>query len=551
MSLTVVIADTLPPVAVEAITRHGWHAVVTAGQPPDALHAALGTADALVVRSATKVTADLIARAPRLRVIARAGTGVDTIDVPAATARGIVVMNSPGANAVSVAELTMGLMLSLVRRLPAADASMKAAEWQKSRFSGWELRGRTLGLVGFGKIGQEVARRARAFEMTVVAHDPYISGDVARDLGVTLVDLDDVMARADVLSLHAPRSAETRHLIDRERLAKCRPGLFLINTARGELVDSAALLEALESGRVRGAALDVHEVEPPTDHALPSHPNVIATPHIAASTEEGQERASLEAVGAMCEFLLSGRIRNAVNAPAVPPELHERLAPFIDVAARLGRFAGRMAGAPMVGVGVRTYGALTGLPAAPLTDAALTGVFDAIGVSHVTVINARGTAADRGVEVVESQSSRAHRYGDAISLKLHTTAGECWLEGTSIAAGQPRLLRVGDVLLDAPLSGTILLVENDDQPGVVGAVGTLLGSRGVNIATFNLGRSGGAAVGIVTVESASLEDESARSAIADALSALPGVRRVRWIDVEGRRAPGTNSADEWMERMSE
>lgn len=532
----IVVADTLPPVALDAMARFGWHVDVTSGQPPATLHAALAAADALVVRSATKVTADLIARAPRLRVIARAGTGVDTIDVTAATARGIVVMNSPGANAVSVAELTMGLMLSLVRRLPAADASMKAAQWQKNRFSGWELRGRMLGLVGFGKIGQEVARRARAFEMTVVACDPYISGDVARDLGVTLLDVDDVIARADVLSLHAPRAPETHHLINRERLAKCRPGLFLINTARGELVDSAALLEALESGRVRGAALDVHEVEPPTDHALPSHPNVIATPHIAASTEEGQARASLEAVGAMCEFLSSGRIRNAVNAPTLPPELHNRLAPFVDVAARLGRFAGRVADAPMIGVGLRTYGALTGLPVAPLTDAALAGIFDAIGVSGVTVVNARRTAADRGVEVIESQSSRAHRYGDAISLKLHTTAGECWLEGTAVA-GQPRLLRVGHVVLDAPLAGTILLIENDDRPGVVGAVGTLLGAHGVNIATFNLGRSGGAAVGVVTVESAALEDDAAGREIAAALASLPGIRRVRWIDVEQRREP--------------
>lgn len=535
MPLKIVVADKLPSVALDAIHALGWETAVTTGQPVEALHAGLADADGLVVRSATKVTADLIGRAPRLRAIARAGTGVDTIDVAAATARGIAVMNSPGANAVSVAELAMGLMLSLVRKLPAADASMKAAEWQKNRFSGWELRGRTLGIVGFGKIGQEVARRARAFEMTVVAHDPYISADVARDLGVTLLDLDDLIGRADILSLHAPKSNETRHLLNDARLAACRPGVFIVNTARGELVDSSALLAALESGHVRGAALDVHEVEPPTDHRLPSHANVIATPHIAASTEEGQERASLEAVSAMCDYLQTGRIRNAVNAPALSPELHSRLAPFIEVAHRLGRFAGRMAGAPVVGAGVRTYGALVDLPAAPLTDAALTGVFEAIGVSDVTVINARRTAAERGVEVIESQSSRQHRYGNAISLKLHLSGdgrpGEVWIEGTAIGGGQPRLIRVGDVVLDAPLAGSIIVVENDDQPGVVGAVGTALGTHGVNIATFSLGRAGGSAVGVVNVESPSLDDDRTRQRITGTLAALPGVRRVRWIDL--------------------
>ncbi len=530
----IVVADSLPAVALDAVRAEGWRLTVTAGQPADALHRALADADGLVVRSATKVTANLLARAPRLRVIARAGTGVDTIDVPAATARGIVVVNSPGANAVSVAELALALMLSLVRHVPAADASMKAGEWQKSRFSGYELQGRTLGLVGFGKIGQEVARRARAFEMRVIATDPFISDDVARELGVTLVGLDDLVAQADVISLHAPRSADTRHLIDRERLGQCRRGVYLVNTARGELVDSSALVDALTSGRVAGAALDVHETEPPTDRRLQSLPNVVATPHIAASTEEGQERAGLDAVGALCDFLTSGRLRNAVNAPTLPRELYERLSPFIDLARRLGRCAGRLADAPITGLGVRTYGGLVSLPAAPLTSAALAGVFASIGVSDVTAVNARHMAASRGVEVIESHSSRTHPAGDAISLKLHTTAGERWLEGSVFPGAPPRLLRIGEVVLDTPLAGTLLIVQNDDQPGVVGAVGTVLGRHGLNIGSFNLGRSGGGAAGVVSVDNGGRIGDAERQAVHDDIAALPAVRDVRWIDVQAR-----------------
>jgi D-3-phosphoglycerate dehydrogenase len=311
----IVVADDFPKSALALLTSPGWQVDARSGRTPDQLKADLAIADALVVRSATKVTADVIAAAPKLRAIARAGTGVDNVDVPAASARGIVVMNAPGANSISVAELAMAQILALARKLPAADASMKQGVWDKKSFSGEEVRGKVLGLAGLGRIGQAVARRARAFEMTVIAHDPLIAAAVAADLGVELVSLDDLCRRSDYLSLHMPANADTRHLFNADRLAMCKKGLRLINTSRGELIDSAALAAAIQSGHIGGAALDVFEQEPTTDHTLQKLPQVVASPHIAASTREGQEAVGIETATALRDFLATGVIRNAVNGP--------------------------------------------------------------------------------------------------------------------------------------------------------------------------------------------------------------------------------------------
>ena len=414
----IVVADQLPASAVERLNRPGWSVVMTAGKDAAVRDAALATADALVVRSATKVTSALIAKAPKLRVVARAGTGVDTIDVDAATARGILVINAPGANSVSVAELAMGQALALVRHLAAADASMKVGQWEKSKFTGDELSGRTLGLVGFGRIGREVAQRARAFDMTVITADPFLSAEAAVAGGVELVSLDDLLARADVISLHAPSTAETRHIINSETLAKVKKGARLINTARGELIDTAALIEALKSGRLSGAAIDVYDVEPPTDPTLQSLPQVLATPHIAASTREGQERVGIDTVEALCEFLERGIVRNAVNAPALAPAVAARLGPMLPAAQRFGQVASSLLPGPLTGVGVRVYGELAALPSRPVADAILTGLFSGMLAEGVSPVNVRAIAGDRGVEVVESQSSRPHDHVDVVSLKL-------------------------------------------------------------------------------------------------------------------------------------
>jgi D-3-phosphoglycerate dehydrogenase / 2-oxoglutarate reductase len=317
--MLIVVADDLPVTALELLRAEGWTVDSRSGRTPEQLSADLATADALVVRSATKVTPAIIAAAPRLRAIARAGTGVDNVNVEAASARGIVVMNAPGANSISVAELAMAQLLALARKLPAADASMKAGKWDKKSFMGEEVRGKVLGLAGLGRIGRAVARRAQAFEMTVIAHDPLISATVAAELGVELVSFDELCARADYLSLHMPSTPQTKKIFNAERLALCKKGLKLINTARGDLIDEAALADAIRSGHIGGAALDVYTSEPTTDHALQQLPQVVASPHIAASTREGQELVGVETASALRDFLKTGVIRNSVNFPSVAP----------------------------------------------------------------------------------------------------------------------------------------------------------------------------------------------------------------------------------------
>jgi D-3-phosphoglycerate dehydrogenase len=312
----IVVADDLPASALDLLRAEGWAVDARSGRAPDQLKADLANADALVVRSATKVTADIIAAAPKLRAIARAGTGVDNVHVESATARGIVVMNAPGANSISVAELALAQILALARKLPAADASMKQGVWDKKSFIGEEVRGKTLGLAGLGRIGLAVARRARAFEMVVIAHDPFVSSEIAEELGIQMVSLDELCARADYLSLHLPSTPETRRIFDATRLALCKKGMRIINTARGELIDEAALVAAIQSGHIGGAAIDVYEAEPTRDHTLQKLPQVVASPHIAASTREGQELVGLETAAALRDFLKTGVIRNSVNFPA-------------------------------------------------------------------------------------------------------------------------------------------------------------------------------------------------------------------------------------------
>ena len=361
--MKIVIADDLPRSAVALLNEQpGWIVDATPGRPLPELLAAVADADALVVRSATKVTREVIAAAPALRVIARAGTGVDNVDLDAASARGIIVMNAPGANSISVAELAMGQLLALARHLPAADAAMKAHKWEKKKFAGGELRGKTLGIVGLGRIGQEVAARARSFEMQIVAHDPFISAELAAQVGAKLGTLDEVFAAADYLTLHLPVTPQTRHLVNAERLAKAKKGIRIINTARGELIDDAALAAALDSGQVGGAALDVFQQEPPTDWSLAERPTVVASPHIAASTGEAQELVGVETAAAVRDYLRDGIIRNAVNFPSLSADDFRRLQPWIVLAERLGSLVAQMGEARTTGVGVRYYGELATRP---------------------------------------------------------------------------------------------------------------------------------------------------------------------------------------------
>jgi D-3-phosphoglycerate dehydrogenase len=519
--MKITVADDLPSSAIALLQREQWTVDARSGRSPAELAADLEDADALVVRSATKVTCDLIAAGKQLRAIARAGTGVDNVDVAAASARGIVVMNAPGANSISVAELTMALLLALARKVSAADASMKQGKWDKKSFLGEEVRGKTLGLAGLGRIGREVARRARAFDMTVIAHDPFINASVARDLGIELVSLDDLCQRAHYVSLHMPATPETRHTFDATRLAACRKGLKLINTARGDLIDEAALADAIESGHIGGAALDVFQDEPTKDHRLQKLPQVVASPHIAASTREGQELVGVETATALRDFLKTGVIRNAVNFPSLAAEEFQKLQPFVRVARMLGALLGQMGAAPIEGVSVRYYGELASGPNPLIVSSVLQGLLRTVISTPVTPVNARAIAAERGIDVTESHSPRPRSYTSLLSVRLHTAEGDRWVEGT-VVHDEAHLALLNGVQVDAPLGGSMILLMNNDTPGVIGAVGTILGRYGINIANFALGRNERGAVGVVSVDD---EDGTALTkAVMDEIRAVAPVK---------------------------
>ena len=512
----IVIADSLPATAADALRAAGWSVDTKSGRKPDELARDLANADALIVRSATQVTAQLIAAAPKLRVIARAGTGVDNVDVPAATARGILVMNAAGANSISVAELAVGLMLAMARAIPAADASMKQGVWDKKRFMGSELRGKVLGVVGFGRIGREVAARARAFGMDTIAYDPFIASRAADAAGVPLVELSDLLARADVISLHVPALPETRHMINADSLARMKKGVRIVNTARGELIDDAALAAAIQSGHVAGAALDVFDPEPPTDNRLTSLPQVIATPHIAASTVEGQELVGNETALQVRDYLKDGIIRNAVNFPSVPPDDVPRLRPYLELATRLGALAAQLQPDRAEEIGIRYYGPLMTEYENVIGSAVLAGALSKVAI--VTAVNARAVASERGIEVVESRSTRARDYMHVISVRLRSGQRERRVEGIVIEPTGPRLSALDGVPIEAPLAGTLIVMANEDRPGVIGGVGTTLGKHGVNIASFALGRDQSGAVGVITVD----ESPALGAAVKD-LRGLPAV----------------------------
>jgi D-3-phosphoglycerate dehydrogenase len=522
--LKIVVADDLPDSAIDLLRAEpGWRIDAGSGRPAAQLLHDLADADALLVRSATKVTADLLAAAPQLRIVGRAGTGVDNIDMNAASGRGILVVNAPGANSISVAEQAFALMLSLARSVPAADRAMKDGKWEKKRFVGTELRGKTLGIAGLGRIGQEVATRARAFGMRIIAHDPFISQDIAAAIGAELLSLDDLFATADFVTLHLPSTPATRHLLNDERFARMKPGIRIINTARGDLIDEAALGRAIEKGIVAGAGLDVFEREPPADWTLARLPQVVATPHIAASTEEAQELVGLDTAAAVRDFLRDGLVRNAVNFPSVHPDELKRLQPWIRLADYLAAIVAQMGTARIEGLGLRYYGALAETRASDiLGSSAAAAVLRPILSGGVSIVNARSAARERGIEIVETRSARARHFTSLVSIKLHTSGGERWAEGTVFGPNSPRLVSVRGVPVEAPLAGTLLIIENDDRPGVIGEVGTILGSHGVNIANFALGRGESGAIGVVNVDE-DARDASSLDAAVEAIRRVPAV----------------------------
>jgi len=526
--MKIVVSDELPETALAILRKEGWEVDARTGRKPEELAKDLADADALIVRSATKVTKDLLAAAPVLRIIGRAGSGVDNIDMPAASGKGVLVVNAPGANSIAVAEQALALMLSLARSVPAADQAMKAGKWEKKKFMGTELRNKVLGIAGLGRIGQEVAARARSFGMTIIAYDPYISADVAASIGVELRSLDELCAESDYLTLHMPSTPETKNLFNDERFARCKKGIRIVNTARGELIDEAALCRAIESGIVGGAGIDVFQKEPPVDWTLPQMAKVVATPHLAASTEEAQEQVGLDTANAVRDFLARGVVRNAVNFPTVPADELQRLQPWLRLAEGLAAVVSQMGPARVEQIGLRYYGALADNRAAELLAAsAAAGVLRPILSGGVSVVNARAAARERGIEIAETRSTRPRDFASLVSLKLHTSDGERWAEGTVFEPNNPRLVSVRGVNVEAPLTGSLLIISNDDQPGVIGEVGSILGKHGVNIANFALGRNETGAVGVVNVD----EESSQANALAAAVDAIRKISAVRdaWL----------------------
>jgi D-3-phosphoglycerate dehydrogenase len=491
----------------------------------------VGEFDALVVRSATKVTRALLSEPGRLRVIGRAGVGVDNVDVDAATERGILVVNAPTANLTSAVEHTFALLLALARRLPAADASMKRGEWDRKSFVGVELHGKTLGIVGLGRIGQRVAARARGFEMKVAAFDPFTDPELAARLGVEMLSLDELLAAADVVTLHTPLTRETRHLIDATRLARTKPGALIVNCGRGGVVDEAALLAALESGRIAGAAIDVFETEPPTSFELARHPRVVATPHIGAQTGEAQERIAIETATTVIAALGGEMPAAAVNLPFVPAGA--RTQPLLRLAERLGELAATLAGPPLALLEAELAGG-AGDDLVPVSVAVLKGAL-AGPDRPVNYVNAEWVAAERGVAVTRRAAPASADYPQLVRVRAE---GERRIElaGALFGAGEPRVVEFLGYRLEFSPRGRLLVIENRDVPGVVGGVGTLLGAAGVNIAEIHLARvrETGSALAVLRL------DQAPDYSLLERLRELPGIESARAFDLGS--APGEVAA---------
>ncbi len=486
-AMKIVLAEKVSPATLAVFAAEpGWE-VLTHDKLPNGLEAALADADALVVRSAVQADDKLMEHAPKLRVIGRAGVGVDNIDAEAATRRGIVVMNTPGANAIAVAELTIGLMLALARKLPAANSTMHAGKWEKKSLQGVELRGKTLGILGLGRIGLEVAKRARGFGMEIVGSDPFVSAAVARENGIALVTLDELFAKADYLTLHVGLTPQTAGIVNAKTLAAMKKGVRIINCARGELVEDAALVEALKSGHVGGAALDVFTVEPPKDSPYATLDNVILTPHIAGSTAEAQEAVGIQIARQVREYLKLGVVQNAVNLPSLSHEEYVQLAPYIDLAGRLGSFLAQTGKGGIDSILIHYSGALAEAKTDLVRNAAIEGLLR--GSENVNRINATAVAQERGIRVHE-EKPETHRGGAAtvLAIELHGAWGKSHAVATVIHGEQPRLLEFDGIDIEAPLEGNLLVCRNLDVPGVIGKIGTTLGEHGVNIANFALGR---------------------------------------------------------------
>jgi D-3-phosphoglycerate dehydrogenase / 2-oxoglutarate reductase len=518
----VLISDQMDPSAANILRNNGVEVDERPGLSKDELKAIIGEYDGLAIRSATKVTADVLDAATNLKVIGRAGIGVDNVDVSAATARGIVVMNTPFGNSITTAEHAVALMFALARELPQADSSTQAGKWEKNRFMGVELTSKTLGLIGAGNIGSIVADRALGLKMKVVAYDPFLTPERAVDLGVEKVDLDALLARADFITLHTPLTDQTRNILSRENLTKTKKGVRIINCARGGLIDEAALKELLESGHIAGAALDVFVEEPAKANPLFGTPGFVATPHLGASTTEAQVNVAIQVAEQISDYLVRGGVTNALNMPSLSAEEAPRLRPYMELAEKLGSLVGQVEGRQIQSVAIEVEGAAAQLNQKPVTGAVLAGLMRVYS-DTVNMVNAPFLAKERGLDVREIRHDREGDYHTLVRVTVTTPEGEKSVAGTLFGNAAPRLVDMFGISIEAELQGEMIYIVNEDAPGFIGRLGTTLGEAGVNIGTFHLGRraAGGEAVALVSV------DQHVEDGLVRRLGELPGVKRVK------------------------
>jgi len=491
------------------------------GKDKDKLAEIIGDYDGLAIRSATKATAKIIGKASKLKVIGRAGIGVDNVEIPAATAKGIIVMNTPFGNSITTAEHAITMMLALAREIPQADASTQAGKWEKNRFMGVEITGKTLGVIGCGNIGSIAADRAQGLKMKVIAFDPFLSPERAADLGVEKVDLEELLKRADFITLHTPLTDKTKNIIDAAAIAKMKKGVRIINCARGGLVDEAALREMLDSGHVAGAALDVFAEEPAKDNVLFGAPNFICTPHLGASTNEAQVNVALQVAEQLSDYLVNGGVTNALNMPSLSAEEAPKLRPYMALAESLGSLVGQLTTGTIPRISIHAEGVAAELNIKPIVAAVLAG-FMRVHSDTVNMVNAPFLARERGMEVREVKTERAGDYHTLIRVSVKTDAGERSVAGSLFGNGEPRLVELFGIKVEAELKGHMLYIVNEDVPGFIGRLGTLLGENAINIGTFNLGRreAGGEAVLLLSV------DSPVPGSVLEAARGLAGVKRV-------------------------
>lgn len=523
----VLVSDKLSPTAVQIFKDNGVEVdyLPDLGKDKDKLAEVIGQYDGLAIRSATKVTQKIVDAAANLKVIARAGIGVDNVDIPAATAKGIIVMNTPFGNSITTAEHAISLMMALARQIPEADASTRAGKWEKNRFMGVEVTNKILGVIGCGNIGSLAAERAIGLKMKVIAYDPFLTPDRAVDLGVEKVELDDLLARADFITLHTPLTDSTRNILSKENIAKTKKGVRIVNCARGGLIDEAALKEALEAGQVAGAAIDVYAEEPAKENALFDVPNVICTPHLGASTTEAQENVALQVAEQISAYLMTGEITNALNFPSISAEEAPRLTPFVKLAEVLGSFAGQLTETSINGVRIEYEGDVAELNTRPMTAAALTGILTPLLGEGVNMVSAPAQAKERGMNVEVVTREQQGAYDNFMRVTVMTERQERGVAGTLFAGGKPRIIEVKDINLDAEITPAMLYITNEDKPGFIGRLGTLLGELKINIANFNLGRAerGGDAIALVSVDTPLTEGELVK------IRALTGVKQAKGL----------------------